>query len=270
LLLVDASVTERLAQYADFLPQIAFGVARDLTRRMSIIAFRVALVHALVEQSVRVTLEHLERALALTEYARRGLAWVFGDTIGNPDADLLFRHLQAAGRLTRRAITQQIIRDPIRRQAAIDELLRLGRARVEAVHTTGRARVDLVPGRDEGAFVPFVPSMQGASVPLVQGLSNRTSENTETVEYLHTSEWDAAQKPHRSSTEGAQKHTEVSTPPDLHESRTEGLHTSRTEGVIGTRPDGQVWCHDVADHYASHRDVNSQPWCEICRPGGAA
>jgi hypothetical protein len=162
LLGVDPVVTRTLAEYADFLPTVAAGLARDLTRRLGMIAFRIALVHALVERATSVSMTHLERALALAEYARRGIDWVFGDTVGNPDANLLSRHLDAVGRLQNRTITRQLIRDPIRRQGAIDELVRLGRAEIVTVQTGGRPRTELSIGRSGGAFVPFV---QGSATP---------------------------------------------------------------------------------------------------------
>lgn len=181
LLEVEPAVTRMLAEYADFLPSVAFGVGRDLTRRLGIIAFRVALTHALVERATHVTIEYLQRALELAEYARRGIAWVFGDTIGNPDADLLFRHLVQSGRLRQNVITRQIIRDPLRRQAAIDELLRLGRAHVLTVQQTGgRPRSELVPVTGAGTFVRF---NQVSAFP--------HSENTENVDEVDETPRDA-------------------------------------------------------------------------------
>lgn len=235
LLLVDAAVTHRTTEYADFLPTAAFGLARDLTRRLAVIAFRVALVHALVERSAHVLPEHLDRAIALTEYARRGIAWVFGDTIGNPDADLLFRHLTAAGRLRRNTITQGIIRDPIRRQKAIDELLRLNLAQVVVVQTGGRPRAELVPTPKGWAFVPFM-----------QGFTNSETTTTEIAHGMHESAQDDAQKPHGSGTEDAHK-----------------SHESGMEVVGWISP-----CHFYVDHQTAHRLTPNGWICDICSPEG--
>lgn len=233
LLEVEPGLTKILQEYADFLPTVAHGLSKDLTRRLQVIAFRVALVHALVERALTVTVEHLRRALALTEYARRGIAWVFGDTIGNPDADLLFRHLQASGRLRQTTITRQIIRDPIRRQVAIDELLRLGRAQVVTVQTAGRARSELVPTR-----------VDGASFHSFQGLDNRTPKNAENVERMEI------------SAQGDGKKVE--------ESRKEG-------GTKGTKDprDHATWvapCHFYQDHLSAHRQTPEGWVCDICAP----
>ena len=157
-LTTDRAVVTALAEYSDYLPGVSVGPARDLTKRLAVIAFRIALIHALVEGAHLVAMVHLERALALTEYARSGIGWVFGQTIGNRDADLLYRHLVAHGSLRQNAITREIIRDPIRRQDAIDELIRLGYAAVSTVHTTGgRPRAELVLDPKKGTFRPFNP-----------------------------------------------------------------------------------------------------------------
>jgi len=229
LLGVDDAVTRVLGEYADFLPTAAFGLGRDLTRRLGIIAFRVALVHALVERAARVTLQHLERAIALTEYARRGIAWVFGDTIGNPDADLLFRHLQATGRLRQTTITRQVIRDPIRRQTAIDELVRLGRAQVVTVQTAGRTRAELVP----------TPG-SGASFHSFQGSATARGENTETVEEMEIGAQELGNKVERSRNM-------------VEESRA---------GWVGA-------CHFYSDHQSAHRQTDAGWICDICSPGVA-
>ncbi len=230
---VDDAIQAKLREYSDFLPTVAFGIARDLTRRLSIIAFRVALVHAVVERAARVTVEHMRRAIALTEYARRGIAWVFGDTIGNPDADLLFRHLQASGRLRQNVITRQIIRDPLRRQAAIDELLRLGRAQVVTVQTAGRARSELVPVAAGGAFVHFVQGF-GDSAP-------RDAENVDEMDERVDLIGDGLGR-------------------KVDESRTEvGRKGRKSDEWVGE-------CHFYEDHRSAHRKT-AQGWvCDICAP----
>ena len=187
---VAKAVTRTLSEYADFLPGVSSGTARDLTRRMAVIAFRVALVHALAERSPVVTLEHLDRALALTEYARSGIDWVFGGTVGNRDADILLRNLQKSGSLQKRTIERELIRDPIRRQDAIDELVRLGYAVVATVHTTGRPRTELQMDPRRGASGPFVrvfderdesdkPPHAGISVRSAQSDSQKLDKSPE-------------------------------------------------------------------------------------------
>ena len=228
--IVDPAVGQLLRNYEDFLHAHETGLGRDLTKRFPAIAFRVALVHALVESSRLVTIDHVDRGLALTEYARRGVTWIFGDTIGNPDAGLMFRHLQAAGSLSRTTINRQIVRDPIRRQAAIDELIRIGRAEVVTVHTSGRARTELRILPKAGAFYPF------SHVPAI-----RLEELVPNVERMEISAQTVVNK--------------------LAESREEVVKKS------GTKIE---WCHYFVEHQSSHRDVSSDPWCEICSPKEAA
>lgn len=269
---VDAAVTRTLAEYADFLPTASYGLARDLTRRLAIIAFRVALVHALVERSSWVLPKHLDRALALTEYARRGIDWVFGDTIGNPDANLLYRYLIDQGRLSTRTIARNLIRDPLRRQAAIDELLRIGRAVVETERSSGsgRPRVYLAKTGDTGSIRPFVTSDEkpevlsqvlsqavyarnGGFVSSVpdSGLPSVTSDYTETRDFSDKTPNHAQTAVTKPVTKPGQNVTKLTEPP-----ASEAAH----------RPDGTTWCHYFIRHQSRHRDVSQNPWCEICTP----
>lgn len=228
---VQPAAVRVLAEYADWLPTVAYGLARDLVRRLGVIAFRVALTHALVEQSEEVSLGHLRRGIAITEYARRGIAWVFGSTIGNRDADLLYRHLVAAGRLRKHSITREIIRDPIRQQAAIDELTRLSLAHIEVMHPEGggRPRTDLVSSQKRG----FVPSFVSAAF-----------ENPQNLGTIGTSG-----RNHNIERESADSSVEV------------------TRTVVDETPLTTVgWCLFPVDHSHQHRDVLSSPWCEICTP----
>lgn len=235
---VDPGVTRLLAEYADFLPRHSVGVARDLTRRLQIIAFRIALVHALVERSSTVTVGYVHRALALTEYARRGIGWIFGDTIGNPDADLLFRHLVAVGRLTKSAITREIIRDPIRRQKAIDELLRLGRAEVVTIQTGGRGRTELVATPNAGAFFPFF-----------QGSAMRNPKHAPDVERM--------EKSPPSRTNGLEE--------SLEESRKELEETRLVDHSTGeTTEASHIDCDDPRGHYKDHRNTPTGWVCTVC------
>lgn len=139
-----AGVDDLLSEYDEFLRAGSVGLAADMTRRYSVIAFRCAMVHASVEGSRLVTLEHARRCVALTEYARSGLEWTFGEALGDQAATHLLRMLRdEGGLLTQGTISKHFIRDPIRRQAAIDELSRLGLAEVHRVRGRGRTRTEL-------------------------------------------------------------------------------------------------------------------------------
>jgi hypothetical protein len=156
-LTVTPATARLVSEYAEHVTTTSAGVARDLVRRYGTIAVRLAMIHAAVERSPVVGAQHLERAVALTEYARRGIAWVFGQTIGSRDADLLLRHLRQSGPLRKNTITRHIIRDPQRQQDAIDELVRLGYAAVEITAPTTGGRLTQLRATGLGvAFVPFV------------------------------------------------------------------------------------------------------------------
>lgn len=149
-------VSEALSEYDEYLWSESVGIAADMTRRFSIIAFRVALIHAAVERSRSVDLQHVRRAVALTEYARSGLGWVFGETLGNRDATHLLRQLKENGTLTAQTLSKYLIRDPLRRQDAIDELVRVGLARVVKVSTgRSRPRTELHAVPERGQFRAF-------------------------------------------------------------------------------------------------------------------
>jgi hypothetical protein len=140
----------------------------------------------------------------------------------------MFRHLQADGVLSRTTINRQIVRDPIRRQAAIDELVRIGRAQVVTVQTAGRRRTELQIVPKAGTFFPF------SRVPAI-----RLDEMVQNVERVEIS----AQTPVKK----------------MAESREEVVKKSGTKAT---------WCHFEVEHRSRHRDVLSDPWCEICSPRG--
>ena len=252
---VEPVVVRTLSEYADFLPRASSGLANDLARRLSIITFRVALVHALVERADRVTAEHLERALALAEYSRRGIPWVFGNTIGNRDADLLLRHLQAAGVLRTRSIARGIIRDPIRRQDAIDELVRLGYARVVSVETGGRPRSELRLDLDGRSFVAF------------DRLWNKPPGKThgESGQKIPSERETASQKPAKSLPEACQKParsvTEVPAEPEKRAVDHSTGETQAAEEATWAKP-----CSDYLPHQTSHRNTPDGWACIVCHP----
>ncbi len=145
---MDPRVDRALNEYGEFLSREAVGLVAYLSPRFPVMALRAAMVHAAVERSPIVRVDHFDRGLALTEYARSGVGWVFGHTIGNPTTTLMHRYLLAQGELSLNQITQTIVRDPLKRQEAIDDLERMGYARVETRPTKGRPMtvLALVPG----------------------------------------------------------------------------------------------------------------------------
>lgn len=70
-----------------------YGLAGALTARHEAQVARLALVYAVADGSAVIAREHLEAAIALADYARRSVAWAFGDSTGNRHADILRRKL---------------------------------------------------------------------------------------------------------------------------------------------------------------------------------
>jgi hypothetical protein len=236
---VDPAVQSMLSGYADFLAENAIGLAADLTKRFPVIAFRIALIHALVEGSAVVGHGHLIRALALTEYARQGIPWVFGDTIGDKEAAYLYRQLVDAGRLTQTAITRNLIRDPIRRQGAIDELIRIKRARLVEIQTGGRNRRELEP----------LPALAPTFFPFFHLTTNRHKREPETLEIMEKRE-KSAQGPWK---KGGKKVEE------------------RGDGMAERGDPETVSCHFYREHQTRHEYRDGRWMCPICeQPSPAA
>lgn len=183
-------VSRLLTAYGKHLVKDATGLSKDLSRRYPVIAFRIAMIHAALERSRDITAEYIHRGIALTEYARRGVPWVFGFTVGNELATLILRHLREVGSLTRSQITRDWARDPIKRQRALDELRRLGFAEVVKLPTgNGRNRAELRLSAGRGADfhsfpdLPSIPTLPDVHVERTEGMEIReTTEEMENVE----------------------------------------------------------------------------------------
>lgn len=80
--------------YYDFL-ETAGGAYAKFTPRLHVMAARLAMVHALLDMSPSVGVEHIERGIALTEYCRSSLLWTFSDETGDDRVDGLVDLLRA-------------------------------------------------------------------------------------------------------------------------------------------------------------------------------
>lgn len=242
LLSVHPAVTATLAAYQDHLATVATGIAQDLTKRLPTTAFRIALIHAMAERSSQVSGDHLHRALALTEYARSGIPWVFGPSVGNRDADLLLRHLERSRTLTRRQ-AERLIRDTLRRQDAVDELSRLGYARVVTVQTGGRPRDELHLAAPRGTLSRFshVPAYPQDSIVGTNGKNGRKS-----VEGVGK-RWDEV------VAEGG-----TNSPPEAVVDVTTGEVVDRSDATWASP------CRDYEAHRGSHRNGAGGWICVVC------
>jgi hypothetical protein len=230
----DPAVYTTLREYQAHLHESAHGIETDLTRRYSVIAFRIALVHALADSATAISTEHLERALALTEYGRASLPWIFGQSTGNDDADLLLRYLIARGRLGNNQITRHLIRDPKRKQRAIDVLTGYGLATIGQSRTTGRIRAELISTVTRDGFTPFRPLF-------LQSRANTQNDWTEVRSTSVDGSWTK---------------------------RGQNVDGSWTEVAPKTASD-TVSCRDYSAHQSSHRYTEGGFVCDICAPVGA-
>ncbi len=102
---------------------------------------RLAMLYALLDQSAEIRSEHLRAAVALWEYCEASAQYIFGDLVGDRDADQILQALREAGT---NGVTRTAIRDMFNRHRGseqIEEALRVlketGRARVEKRRTNG-------------------------------------------------------------------------------------------------------------------------------------
>jgi hypothetical protein len=104
---------------------------------------RLSLIYALLDLSVVIRAEHLAAALAVWDYAEASAQFIFGDSLGYPEADRLLAALRAAPEgLSRSEISAVFGRH--RRESEIESALRAlhesGLAEPHSVETQGRAR----------------------------------------------------------------------------------------------------------------------------------
>lgn len=117
------------------------GLVGALTGRAEAQVVRLSLLYALLDETDTIGEQHLRAALALWDYSARSVVHVFGDSTGNPDADLVLRALKA----TRYGLSRTEIRDlfgrnlpAARLDQALAELLSRGRAHNVKETTGGR------------------------------------------------------------------------------------------------------------------------------------
>jgi Protein of unknown function (DUF3987) len=95
---LDYEAADELTRYYRHVQQ-ATGIEGTLARRLATHALRVALVHASIELHDEITPYDVWRGIALTEYTRHGLRWVFGESIvASRDAIRVLRAVHTAGR----------------------------------------------------------------------------------------------------------------------------------------------------------------------------
>jgi hypothetical protein len=117
------------------------GMLGAITSRAEAQVMRLALIYAVLDCSKDIKAEHLRAALAIWAHAEASCRRIFGDALGDPDADEILRGIrQASGGLTRTQVHDLFGRH--RKAAQIDRslgvLLEHGLVRVERQETGGR------------------------------------------------------------------------------------------------------------------------------------
>jgi hypothetical protein len=103
------------------------GMFGAITARAEAQALRLSMLYALADCSYEIHEEHVESALAVWEYCEESARVVFGDTVGDPDADKVLSVLKERGELTRTEVS-----DIFDRNKKSDELDRIKRVLIDA------------------------------------------------------------------------------------------------------------------------------------------
>jgi hypothetical protein len=117
------------------------GLAGAVCARAEAHVVRLALLYALLDQADQIRLAHLEAALALWEYAAASARWVFGDSLGDPLADEIYRALlDEPDGLTRSQVRDLFSRNRRSKDIgqALERLAAAGRVHAERQQQRGR------------------------------------------------------------------------------------------------------------------------------------
>jgi hypothetical protein len=109
------------------------GMFGAVTARAEAQALRLAMIYALADLSQQIRLEHVESALAVWQYAEESARYIFGDAIGDPDADKVLETLKECAD----GLTRTEVRDLFGRNRSGEELDRILKVLADA----GRVRV---------------------------------------------------------------------------------------------------------------------------------
>jgi uncharacterized protein DUF3987 len=102
---------------------------------------RLAVLYAALDCSLTIELDHLRAALAVWQYCEDSAGWIFGDRLGDPDADAILGALRANPTGLSRTQIQELFSRNLsvgRLAAALASLFKGGFATVRRVATRGR------------------------------------------------------------------------------------------------------------------------------------
>ena len=129
------------------LAQGAPGLLGAITDRAEAQTTRLALLYALLDQAPQIDVVHIEAALALWRYCEASARTIFGDIIGDPNADTILRALRVAGAsgLSRSDLINLFGRHLAANKldAALIALLSAGKVRRAGMQKTGGRPVEM-------------------------------------------------------------------------------------------------------------------------------
>ena len=120
------------------------GMCGAVTARAEAQTLRLAMLYALADCSYEIRRTHLESALAVWEYAEESARYIFGDAIGDADADKVLEELKAC----EEGMTRTEIRDLFGRNRSGEELDRIMEVLAEA------GRIHVTKHRENGSKKP--------------------------------------------------------------------------------------------------------------------
>ena len=86
-----------------------FGFVAKVTQRASPYVLRLSSIFAVIDGQTEIKLEHLEAGLAVWQFCEDSAKYIFGDRLGNKNADALLDALRVAGNgLTRTEIGNDV------------------------------------------------------------------------------------------------------------------------------------------------------------------
>lgn len=255
-ILLEPDAKARLSGYYAFLSVLP-GVSGVLARRYSTIAARVALVHSSLELDDTIPVVHVDRAIALTEYSRTGIPWVYGmSAVVSAKASRALQWLTTKGELTRSQLSLRMFgrRSDGRVDDAIEALVRAGLVKVTDGSTTTK----------------------GGRPPKVLHLTGLISSFERFTEGSVHAQLSVASRV-RPREESAAVVVDVSTPPPDQSKPIPNLSTTSLDPVsddtkpltLDLDPGSPPWkspCHYPADHGLSHIIRAGQAICLICDP----
>ena len=109
------------------------GLLGAMTSRAEPHVMRLAAIYALLDETNTISVDHLQAALAVWDYAEASARYIFGDRLGDPVADAILNALRGRGEMSRTDIRDLLGRNysAARIDAALALLASSGKARSE-------------------------------------------------------------------------------------------------------------------------------------------